>query len=42
MLTPDIAPLVEYLTVDKWITGQVIFCESQLKAGLGSGMKVSG
>lgn len=24
----DIAPLVDFLTKDKWITGQIIFCES--------------
>lgn len=23
----DIAPLVEYLCTDRWINGQVIFCE---------------
>ncbi|EKD02840.1 hypothetical protein A1Q2_02784 [Trichosporon asahii var. asahii CBS 8904] len=26
----DIAPLVDYLTTDKWITGQVLFLASTL------------
>lgn len=29
----DIAPLVDYLTKDKWITGQIIFCKSSLSEG---------
>lgn len=27
----DIAPLVDYLLTDKWITGQTLFCKSLLK-----------